>query len=447
MKDVASVHGAGSDAYAIKKDGSLWGWGDSDGLIFTGKDETWAFDPYKDGSQSIVTSRFTPSKLMNNVLKIDGRNHLAVVKKDGSLWLWGNNSDGQLGDGTQTSRLTPQKALDGVVDVTAEGAYTVALKSDGSLWGFGTNAAGELGLGSFDYDPHPEPIRLMDNIAISGTESSFPSSWVNHVADLEQVEPVRLSMPPFKYYLSPLIDASAAENKIIKMTLKQSSVKNIPIVRKDSAALQASEYVVPNPFQYIKGNLPQGIPTEYKGEMLVQAIKGSHNVILIYGLNFGENRYLVVLDKAMTKIVKAYDFIDYAIAPDYVKADYDYIYQRVRWAAVENGILYVSHSHLTYAKSSKGLNGYITAIRLSDNKILWRTAPLVSNTRNFQISGDVILSGYGFTAEKDYLYQINKRTGKVLEKIALKDDPDNIDKQKNGFLVYGYSHLTSFLIR
>ncbi len=179
MEDVAYVRGAGQEAYAVKKDGSLWGWGNSDGLIFTGKDETWAFDPYKDGSQSVVTSQFTPSKLMDDVRTIDGRNHLAVINKDGSLWLWGDNSKGQLGDGTQTSRLTPKKALDDVVDVTAEGAYTIALKSDGTLWGFGTNSSGELGLGSFDYESHPTPISLMDNVAIPGTEASFPSSWAN----------------------------------------------------------------------------------------------------------------------------------------------------------------------------------------------------------------------------------------------------------------------------
>ncbi|MEK0317626.1 hypothetical protein [Cohnella sp. 56] len=269
----------------------------------------------------------------------------------------------------------------------------------------------------------------------------------NNIANLDQLEPVQLPKPPFNYYLSSLIDPNAAVNKTKKLTLKQSAVKSIPAVHDDSKELQASQYAVPNPFQNIKGNLPAGIPTEYKGQMLVQAIKGTNNVILIYGLNFGENRYLVILDKSMTRIEKVYDFINYAISPAYMAEDYDYIYQRVRWAVVEDGILYVSHSHWTYAKSSKGVNGFITAIRLSDNKLLWRTSSLVSNTRNFQIVGDVILSGYGFTSEKDYIYQISKRTGKTLEKVALKDAPEYIDKQKGGILVYGYSHLTSFLIK
>ncbi|MEX2104945.1 MAG: hypothetical protein WD907_06415, partial [Bacilli bacterium] len=58
----------------LRKTVHLWGWGKNDGLIFTGEEETWAFDPYSDGSQSVVTSQFTPVKLMDDVLKVDGRN-------------------------------------------------------------------------------------------------------------------------------------------------------------------------------------------------------------------------------------------------------------------------------------------------------------------------------------------------------------------------------------
>ena len=69
-------------AFAIKNDNTLWGWGDNEnGLIFTGKVESWTFEPYSDGTQTIVDSQFTPVKLMNDVLKVDGANHIAVVKR------------------------------------------------------------------------------------------------------------------------------------------------------------------------------------------------------------------------------------------------------------------------------------------------------------------------------------------------------------------------------
>ncbi|WP_145335958.1 hypothetical protein [Paenibacillus xylanexedens] len=167
MKDVKSVHGIGMSAFAIKNDSTLWGWGDNeDGLIFTGKVESWAFKPYSDGSQSVVDSQFTPVKLMNDVLKVDGSSHIAVVKKDHSLWTWGYNEEGALGDGSTDSRNTPHKVLDDVIDVTAKAEGTFALKSNGTLVGFGANYAGQLGLDVFDNDPHPVPIQIMNNVAI-----------------------------------------------------------------------------------------------------------------------------------------------------------------------------------------------------------------------------------------------------------------------------------------
>lgn len=178
MDDVQSVYASGISAYAIKNDDSLWGWGDNDdGLIFTGKAETWAFDPYEDGSQSIVTSLFTPAKIMDGVTKIDGRNHLAIIKEDNSLWVWGSNDAGQLANGTTSSNYIPTKLADDVADVTAKGSFTIYMKNDGTLWGCGTNAAGELAIGSFDDKPHTSPVKIMDNVVQSNTAIYIPSAW------------------------------------------------------------------------------------------------------------------------------------------------------------------------------------------------------------------------------------------------------------------------------
>lgn len=178
MMDVKSVQGIGMNAFAIKKDNALWGWGDNDdGIIFTGKVETWAFKPFSDGSQSVVKAQFTPVKLMSDVIKVDGRTHIAVIKKDHSLWTWGDNEAGELGDGSTESRYTAQKVLDDVIDVTAKGAFTFALKSNGTLWGSGSNSVGELGLDAFDYDSHPIFIQIMDNVAIPNQIASSPSVW------------------------------------------------------------------------------------------------------------------------------------------------------------------------------------------------------------------------------------------------------------------------------
>ncbi|MCL2045948.1 MAG: S-layer homology domain-containing protein [Oscillospiraceae bacterium] len=178
MEDVIYVYARGSNAFAIKTDGSLWGWGDKDtNLIFGSVIEPHYFTPYPEGGQNRATAIFTPVKLMDNVIAINGSNHFAVIKTDNSLWVWGRNSFGQLGNGTNVYGNTPEKLADDVVSVTAKGDFTIFLKTDGTLWGCGSNVVGELALGVFDRFVHPVPIQIIDNVAMPNTPISFPSSW------------------------------------------------------------------------------------------------------------------------------------------------------------------------------------------------------------------------------------------------------------------------------
>ena len=64
-------------------------------------------------------------------------------------------------------------------------------------------------------------------------------------------------------------------------------------------------------------------------------------------------------------------------------------------------MLYVSKSHLTYGPQTRGRNAYLTAIDLATKKTLWRSLALVANARTFVVSEDLIVAGYGFTAELD----------------------------------------------
>jgi hypothetical protein len=84
------------------------------------------------------------------------------------------------------------------------------------------------------------------------------------------------------------------------------------------------------------------------------------------------------------------------------------------------------------------MNGYLTAIDTKTNQIIWRSKPLVCNARNFEIINEVIICGYGFTAEPDFLYLINKNSGKILQQITLKTAPDYIIRKENKLYVRTY---------
>jgi alpha-tubulin suppressor-like RCC1 family protein len=88
------------------------------------------------------------------------------IKGDNSLWLWGNNNDGQLGIGDTTQRSSPIQTLSGGYnwkDVSGGSYHTLAIKTDGTLWGWGRNSSGQLGDGTRDQRIAPAQEALQSN--------------------------------------------------------------------------------------------------------------------------------------------------------------------------------------------------------------------------------------------------------------------------------------------
>ncbi|MCM1123791.1 MAG: InlB B-repeat-containing protein [Eubacterium sp.] len=153
MENVKSVSLGAYHSAAIKEDGSLWMWGrNSSGQLGNG---------ISDSYYTSVNS--TPIKIMENVRFVAlYADHSAAVKEDGSLWMWGSNGYGQLGNGTTESSTVPIKIMENVRFVSTGYDHSAAIKEDGSLWMWGSNGYGQLGNGTTEKSI--TPVKVMENV-------------------------------------------------------------------------------------------------------------------------------------------------------------------------------------------------------------------------------------------------------------------------------------------
>ena len=188
----ASVSRGVNHTVALKTDGTLWALGSNDeGQL-------------GDGTSGFENSKSTPTKIgseINWASVSAGNYHTVAVKTDGTLWAWGWNDEGQLGDGTsgeENYKTTPTKigSETNWASVSAGGAYTVAIKTDGTLWAWGYNYNGNLGDGTTTYRYTPTKIgnetnwasvsaRVGTTLAIKtdGTLWAWGSNWDGQFGD------------------------------------------------------------------------------------------------------------------------------------------------------------------------------------------------------------------------------------------------------------------------
>ena len=136
----------------------------------------------------------------------------------------------------------------------------------------------------------------------------------------------------------------------------------------------------------------------------------------------------------------AYDFWRYALPPRIAPGEREFVYEEVIFAKEAAGVLYTETAHSTYARSSYGLNAYLNAVDLKTKKLRWRSPALVANAGNFVLLGDTIVAGYGFTSEPDYLYAVDRRTGRVQGRLLLPSSPERIARHGNVLAVDTYDH-------
>ena len=107
----------------------------------------------------------------------------AYITNDGSLWMWGSNSRGQLGNGTRSRSHIPIKVMDDVVSVSCSEYHTAAIQSDSSLWVWGSNMQGALGNGgegnahdTYGMPCQTTPIKIMDDVAAVSCDSYYTAA-------------------------------------------------------------------------------------------------------------------------------------------------------------------------------------------------------------------------------------------------------------------------------
>jgi outer membrane protein assembly factor BamB len=238
--------------------------------------------------------------------------------------------------------------------------------------------------------------------------------------DLATVAPVVLKRPPWKR--QALRAAEPPKGNPPKLELlghqRANPVRNLDPAHAASSARLA--FIAP-----IKdGALPEGarpdIPTHYASLSLRAIIPSGQRLLLIYG-----GRYLAVL-RADARTEQVFDLEAYRHPP----------YANPRWVAssiqdlthaqVVDGVAYVCNGGGSYAKEVRGKKGFVSAIDLATGALLWRSKPLVCNS-TIALYGDYLLSGYGFTAEPDFLYLMRRADGKVLQRTRLRTGPDRIE--------------------
>lgn len=135
----AAIVAGGHHTVAVKANGTLWAWGyNMSGQLGNGTTS------YSESSPTQIGSGSTWSAIAA------GWRHTVALKTDGTLWAWGYNGDGQLGDGTTATSQSSPVQITGTAwaQVACKQHHTLSIKTDGTLWAWGYNYNGQLGDGT-----------------------------------------------------------------------------------------------------------------------------------------------------------------------------------------------------------------------------------------------------------------------------------------------------------
>ncbi|HVF72242.1 MAG TPA: hypothetical protein VM940_11605 [Chthoniobacterales bacterium] len=162
LDNVVKISAGSERSVALKTDGTVWAWG---------------YDRYLHGHDVFNLTPIVIEGLDSVVEIAAGYEHTAVVKSDGSVWVWGANYYDQLGIGGTHYQfeVTPVQipALSNISKIATGAFHTLALAADGTVWAWGYNFDGQLGDGTNQPRTTPVPVVGLSNVVAVATAESY----------------------------------------------------------------------------------------------------------------------------------------------------------------------------------------------------------------------------------------------------------------------------------
>lgn len=178
LSNITSIYGG---SFAIKDDGTVWTWGKTV-LETDGNGYAWE-DDLRDLNNVKINTKPFPFQVpgLKDIIYIDtDYSHTVFVKGDGTVWAWGFDSFGQLGDGSSYVSNEPYvtvpvqvKLLNNVKMVATPSSGSMALKNDGTVWVWGNDGSGQLGTGGHGNYAVPIQMGGIDGVV------AISSRWSN----------------------------------------------------------------------------------------------------------------------------------------------------------------------------------------------------------------------------------------------------------------------------
>jgi alpha-tubulin suppressor-like RCC1 family protein len=154
-------------------------------VLATGKVEVWGSNAYGEAGPDAPNPSLSPQVIsgLTGIIQVAvGGGHVLALDSDGTVWSWGNNTYGQLGNGTTSSlpysnpSPVPVPGINGIVQIAAGGGFSLALRGDGTVYAWGLNSSGQLGDGTTVSRDAPEALpALAGEVAklIAGDQTSY----------------------------------------------------------------------------------------------------------------------------------------------------------------------------------------------------------------------------------------------------------------------------------